>query len=115
MNRQEDEKLWDLLGHSREPAASPFFARNVLRKIREAQGETTPRRWFSLRWLAPAAGVAVAIMATLLLRVQVPKAVGPEMQGDKIVLSEADGELLADVDDLLVDDDGSLEDDGVLL
>lgn len=115
MNREEDEKLWDLLGHSQEPAPSPFFARNVLRKIREAQGEATPRRWFSLRWLAPATGVAVAIMATLLLRVQVPKTVEPGSQGDKIVLSEADGDLLADVDDLLGDDDSSLDEDSVLL
>ena len=38
MKREEDEKLWDLLGRSAEPKVSPFFARNILRKIREAQG-----------------------------------------------------------------------------
>jgi len=114
MNRHDDEKLWDLLGHSRGPEASPFFSRNVLRKIREAQGETPARRPFSLRWLMPAAGMAVAVIATLLLRVQVPMHTGPA-HTDQIVLSEADDlDLLADVDDLVADDDSFL-DDSVLL
>ena len=115
MNRQDDEKLWDLLGHTREPQVSPFFARNVVRKIREAQGETPVRHWFSVRWLMPAAGVAVTVIAALLLRVQGPTQgpVGPQM--DKVVLSEAeDGDLIADVDDLMTDDDSFLE-DSVLL
>ena len=115
MNREDDEKLWDLLGHSREPEVSPFFARNVVRKIREAQDETPVRRWFNVRWLVPAAGAAVTIIAALMLRVQVPthNAVGP--QTDRIVFSEAeDGDLIADVDDLMADDDSFL-DDSVLL
>ncbi len=114
MNRPDDEKLWDLLGHSRAPEVSPFFSRNVLRKIREAQGETPARRWFSLRWLMPAAGMAVAVIATLLLRVQVPTQTAPE-RTDQIAHSEADDlDLLADVDDLMADDDTFL-DDSVLL
>lgn len=115
MNRQDDEKLWDLLGQSREPKVSPFFARNVLRKIREAQGEAPVRHWFNVRWLVPAAGVAVTIIAALMLRVQVPtqNAVGPQI--DKVALSEVeDGDLIADVDDLMADDDNFL-DDSILL
>ena len=114
MDRHDDEKLWDLLGHGREPEASPFFARNVLRKIREAQGEPVPRQWFSLRWLMPAAGLAVAVIAALLLRVQVPTHNGPS-RADQIVLSETDDlDLLADVDDLMADDDTSLDEAALL-
>ena len=114
MNRDEDEKLWDLLGHSREPQASPFFARNVLRKIRQAQGEAPERRWFSLRWLMPAAGLAVTVIAALMLRVQVPQQV-KQSPIDQVVMSETDDlDLLADVDDLMADDDSFL-DESVLL
>jgi hypothetical protein len=116
MNRHDDEKLWELLGHSRGPEVSPFFARNVLRKIREAQGETPARSRFNLRWLMPAAGLAVAVIAALLLRFQVPTQTRtvPD-RADQVVLTEADDlDLLADVDDLVTDDDTFL-DDSVLL
>ena len=115
MNRQDDEKLWDLLGRSREPEVSPFFARNVVRKIREAQGETPARPWFNVRWLVPAAGVAVTVIAALMLRVQVPTQTPVGPRTDRVVLTEAeDGDLIADVDDLMADDDNFL-DDSVLL
>lgn len=116
MKREEDEKLWDLLGHAAEPKVSPFFARNVVRKIREAQGESTARPWWSLRWLMPAAGVAVAVIAALMLRVQVPQQNPSDNRGDGLALTEAqDSELLADLDDLLASDDSNSLEDGVLL
>ena len=116
MRREEDEKLWDLLGHSAEPAVSPFFARNVLRKIREAQGEPAPKRWWNLRWLVPAAGVAVAVIAAFSLRNEIPKPSQTDPRGDTLVLSEAqDNDLMADLDDLVASDDSSSLEDGVLL
>ena len=104
MKREDDEKLWDLLGHSAEPKVSPFFARNVVRKIREGREETPSRHWFSLRWLVPASGLAVAIAAALMLRIQVPPQIAPP-KSDQILLSEIeDGDLMADLDDLTGDD-----------
>ncbi|MEP7072131.1 MAG: hypothetical protein ABI839_07070 [Verrucomicrobiota bacterium] len=35
MNREEDPELWDLLGRAQTLQPSPFFARNVLREIRD--------------------------------------------------------------------------------
>ena len=116
MRREEDEKLWDLLGHSAEPKVSPFFARNVARKIREAQGEPAPKRWWNLRWLVPAAGVAAAVIVALSLQIQMPKANHSDSRGDALVLSEAqDTDLMTDLDDLVASDDSNSLEDGVLL
>jgi hypothetical protein len=50
MEPEDDKQLWDVLGRVPGPILSPFFARNVVRKIR--QGATRferARNWFSLR------------------------------------------------------------------
>jgi hypothetical protein len=116
MKREEDEKLWDLLGRASEPAASPFFARNILRKIREAQGEPSPRHWWNLRWLVPAAGVAVVIIAGLALPTQIVNQHRSDSRLDVIALADGqDTELMADLDDLMASDENSALDDAVLL
>jgi hypothetical protein len=116
MKREEDEKLWDLLGRSAEPKISPFFARNVVRKIREAQGESPAHPWWNLRWLVPSAGVAVAVIAALLLRMQVPEARHSAPREDGLALSEAqDSDLMADLDDLVASDESSVWDDETVL
>jgi hypothetical protein len=117
MRREEDEKLWDLLGHSAKPEVSPFFSRNVLRKIREAQGEAEPTRWWNVRWLVPAAGVAVAIIAAVSLRFQMPGGGShSDTRPDAVAFSEAqDTDLMTDLDDLVASDDSNSLEDGVLL
>jgi len=116
MNREEDEKLWDLLGHSAAPQISPFFARNVLRKVRQAQGEETPRRSWYLRWMIPAAGLAMVIIAGLAIPTQIANRhqVAPKTE---VVASVdgPDGELISDLEDLFGSDDSTALDDSVLL
>jgi len=114
MNREDDEKLWDLLGRSAEPKVSPFFARNVLRAIRQPEGKSRVSGW--LQWLVPAAGVAVTVIAALFLRVQVPDRNYSSSQPDTLAQIEVqDSELIADLDDLVGPDDNSLDDESVLL
>ena len=115
MKREEDEKLWDLLGHATEPAASPFFARNVLRKLRDAQGESSPNRSWYLRWLVPAAGVAVVIIAGLALPTQIIKQQRSDSRPETVALADSqDYDLMADLDDLMGSDESAL-DESVLL
>jgi len=53
----ENDPLWDLLGKASHREPSPFFARNVLREIRQSAKPA----WFPPRWLAPAAFATLAI------------------------------------------------------
>ena len=114
MKREDDEKLWDLLGRSAEPQVSPFFARNVLREIRESEGQSRKGAW--LQWLVPAAGVAVAIIAALFLGVQTPDPNSSDSRAETLTLIESqDSELIADLDVLIEPDDSNSWDDSVLL
>src|SRR5438132_7797363 len=67
MKREDDQQLWTLLGQARQVELSPFFARNVVRKIREhRQRFKWLRGWLGPRKLVPAAGLAVAIVPAML-------------------------------------------------
>jgi hypothetical protein len=114
MNREDDDKLWDLLGRSPEPKVSPFFARNVLREVRESEGKARVGGW--LRWLVPAAGMAVAVTAALFLRVQTPDPSGSDSRTETLSLIESqDSELIADLDVLFESDENYSWDESVLL
>jgi hypothetical protein len=114
MNRDDDQELWDFLGRAAEPKVSPFFARNVLRKIRQPAARATLREWFVLRRLVPVTGVAVALLAALLLRTQlsVPSASRPEQPA---TITAQDYEVITDLDDLVASDDNVTWEDSVLL
>lgn len=114
MKRGDDEKLWDLLGRSAQPEVSPFFARNVLRQVRESESRSRLGGW--LQWLVPAAGVAVAIIAALFLRVHAPEQNYSDSRTETLSLIESqDSELIADLDDLIEPDDNNSWDESVLL
>lgn len=116
MKREDDQKLWDLLGRSAEPKVSPFFARNVLRKIREEQPEAASRRWWSPQWLVPVAGVAVVIIAALTFPSHLVERDHPQTSTEITTAPESqDNDLLADLDDLVGSEDTLALEDGVLL
>lgn len=114
MNREDDDKLWDLLGRSPERKVSPFFARNVLREIRESESKSRIGDW--LQWLVPAAGVAVAIIAAVFLGVQSPDQNYSDSRTETLsLLDSQDSELIADLDVLIESDDNNSWDEAVLL
>lgn len=116
MKRDDDQELWDLLGRGAEPKISPFFARNVLREIRQPSDWTTLRGWLNPRRLVPAAGMAAALLAVVFLRMHT--AVAPLAPPPSEALANVDAqdyELIVDLDDLLASDDNNSLDESVLL
>ena len=116
MKREDDQELWDLLGRSAAPKPSPFFARNVLREIRQPRGWSGFGEWFRLPRLLPAVtGVALALIATFFLRLQTPVAPVDGPPSDMVaIVDPQDYEVIADLDDLLDPDDSWDEESAIL-
>lgn len=117
MKREDDEQLWDFLGRAAAPKASPFFARNVVRRIREKQESNWSTRalsWVSLRRLIPLSGLAAAVIAALILahngslRQEPP---GDEPDALLAKIEPQDYEVVADLDELLASDENNLWDE----
>jgi hypothetical protein len=116
MKREEDEELWDLLGHAAEPKVSPFFARNVLRATRKLGGWGGLREWFRVRRLLPITSVAVALIAVLFLRMQTALVPLTDSESDIFAnVDPQDYEVVADLDELVASDDNNSFDDAALL
>jgi hypothetical protein len=113
MKREDDQQLWDLLGRAEPSQLSPFFARNVVRRIRERPARFEwLRSWLSPWRLVPATGVAIAVIATI-LAVHQPAGRNPaDNPPDVIVkIDPQDYDVVADLDELLATDDTGLWDD----
>ena len=115
MNREDDRQLWDLLGQTRPTEVSPFFARNVVRTIRERSNRFGwLRRWLRPGKLIPATGLAVAVIVTM-LTLHRPASHYPNPADDtpEVVaeIDPQDYDVVADLDELLAADDNNLWDD----
>ena len=109
MNREDDQSLWDLLDKAAAPEISAFFARNVLRKIREERSwPGYLARFFSGRRLIPAAALAAAMVAALLFTRT--SMVDPYSTGNPNIagIATQDYEVVADLDELLASDENNL-------
>ncbi len=113
MKREDDQELWDLLGHSAEPELSPFFARNVLRQARQEGGRSERmRKWISLRRLIPASAVAIALMAmTIVIHHPVSQKTSERAPDVVAKIDPQDYEVVADLDELLALDENKLWDE----
>ena len=109
MKREDDARLWDLLGKAGGPALSPFFARNVVRQVRnEKNWRAQVVGWFHPRNLIPASAVALALMVVSIsarFSVSEPPSDLPETVAS---IDPQDYDAVADLDDLLAADDDSL-------
>ena len=106
MEPQDDKELWDVLGRLPEPTLSPFFARSIVRKIREQPN------WFSVRKVVGASAVA-AVFVALALVTHYP---GPRTtsSNDSDVVAKIDPqdyEVVADLDELIAWDENSVWED----
>jgi hypothetical protein len=113
MKREDDQQLWDFLGKAAEPRLSPFFARNVVRAVRRrSERFGWLRAWLHPRKLAPAAGMAVVLIAAM-LALHHPTVPKPAESAPDVIASiePQDYDVVADLDELLVTDENSLWDD----
>jgi len=113
MRREDDTKLWDLLGKAATPEVSPFFARNVLRSVREQ-----PRflhsiaEWFRFNRLVPAATVAMAVIVMVFVAHNPDTGLSTAADSDPVAkIDPQDYEVVADLDDLVASDENALWDD----
>jgi len=114
MRREDDQQLWDLLGRRAQPQLSSFFARNVLRRIRqEPRRFDRVRTWLSLRRLVPASGLAIAVIGAIIATNHpAARQKPPESEPDVVAkIDPQDYEVVADLDELLALDENSLWDE----
>lgn len=111
MKREDDRQLWDLLGQAAEPTLSPFFARNVVRQIRQTPSWTAKLGlWLRPQRLIPATAVAFVLFGTALVW-QRPAATQQKVDSleDSIAqLDPIDFDVVADLDDLLASEEDNL-------
>jgi hypothetical protein len=111
MKREDDQELWDLLGSAPQPAISPFFSRNVVRRVRQESGwSETVSQWFSARRLIPVSSFAVAVLAAALAihrpsNITISQDNPPELLA---AIDPQDYEVVVDLDDLLASEDDNV-------
>jgi hypothetical protein len=110
MERQDDNELWDILGRVPEPTLSPFFARNVLRKIRqEATGSDRTRNWFSLRRLVAASAAAVVVVGMAIATHHPVSQKASANDLDVVAkIDPQDYDVVADLDELIAWDENTV-------
>src|SRR5450432_792641 len=118
MNTEENDKLWKLLGEAQRPNVSPFFARNVLRAVRQdepAQPQLSAplslsRRLHRWSWKLTLAGtcviVALATISPSAFRHH--RADSAQTGVAKQIAGNPDYEVIKHLDELVADEESSL-------
>jgi hypothetical protein len=113
MEPHDDKELWNVLGRLPNPTLSPFFARNVLRKVRQERTHfERVRNWFSVRKVAAASAVAAAV-AALALVTHYPGPRTPSSTDSNVVakIDPQDYDVVADLDELIAWDENNVWED----
>ena len=113
MKPQDDKELWEVLGRLPEPTLSPFFARNVLRKIRQKPTHfERGRNWFSVRKVVGASAVAaVAVALALVTHYPGPRTTSSSESDVVAKIDPQDYDVVADLDELIAWDENSVWED----
>jgi hypothetical protein len=113
MEPQDDKELWDVLGRLPKPTLSPFFARNVLRKIRrEPSRFEKARNWFSVRKVVGATAVAAVFVAiALVTHYPGPRTTSSNDSDVVAKIDPQDYDVVADLDALIAWDENTVWED----
>jgi hypothetical protein len=115
MEPQDDKELWNVLGRLPKPTLSPFFARNVLRKIRQEPTRfERMRNWFSVRKIVGASAVAAVFVAVALVTHYPGPRTTTKSSNDSDVVAKIDPQdydVVADLDALIAWDENSVWED----
>jgi hypothetical protein len=109
MEPQDDKELWDVLGRFPAPKLSPFFARNVLRRI--GQEPTHIERvwnWFGAWRLVGASAIAALIIGLALVTHHPGSQTAFSSDSDVVAkIDPQDYDVVADLDALIAWDENS--------
>ncbi len=114
MNPSDDnDDLWKLLGKARPAAVSPFFARNVVREVREMRQEShgvfaTLRRHWQFTTAAAALCVAAVTASQFIGSDSQDRQVDSLMAITEQVSDGPDFYVINDLDDLLASEESSV-------
>jgi hypothetical protein len=108
MKPEDDKKLWDFLGQLPQPTLSPFFARNVLRKIRQEPTHFEWRNWFSPWRLTGASAVAALVIGLVLVTHHPGLQIASSSDSDVVAkIDPQDYDVVADLDALIAWDENN--------
>jgi len=110
MTPEDDSDLWELLGKSPARPVSPFFARNVLRAVRDRLSllQRMQLAFGRRKVLVLASAVAVVVtVSAITLRPVNTAQTGLAATESTAQVEETDDEIMLDVDDLVAADDTS--------
>jgi hypothetical protein len=113
MEPQDDKQLWDVLGRLPEPTVSPFFARNILRKIRrEPSYFERVRNWFTVRKAVAASAVAaVVVIFAFVTHYPGPRTTSSSDSDVVARIDPQDYDVVADLDQLIAWDENTVWED----
>ena len=113
MEPQDDKELWDVLGRLPEPTLSPFFARNVLRRIRQEPSHFyRVWNWIGIRKLIGASTVAAVVIGLALVAHHL--GLHTASSNDLAVVAKIDPQdydVVADLDELIAWDENTVWED----
>jgi hypothetical protein len=113
MEPQDDKELWDVLGRLPEPTLSPFFARNILREIRQKPRYLErARNWLSARKIVGASAVAAVVTALAIVTHYPGPRTTSSTDSDVVAkIDPQDYDVVADLDQLVAWDENSVWED----
>jgi hypothetical protein len=110
MDLEDDKQLWDILGRVSQPTLSPFFARNVVRSVRqEATRFDRIRSWLSWRRLAAASAVLIVAIGMAVATHRPVSQTKAANDADVVAkIDPQDYDVVADLDELIAWDENSV-------